>query len=47
MHQKRISPADGGLALHARTGVPNLGYMYPFGYICLSQGVHYIYCTVI
>jgi len=23
-----------------RTGVPNLGYMYPQGYICLSEGVH-------
>jgi len=22
------------------TGVPNLGYMYPWGYICLSKGVH-------
>jgi len=22
-----------------RTGVPNLGYMYPWGYICLSEGV--------
>jgi len=21
-------------------GVPNLGYMYPQGYICLSEGVH-------
>jgi len=21
-------------------GVPNLGYMYPQGYICLSDGVH-------
>jgi len=21
-------------------GVPNLGYMYPWGYICLSEGVH-------
>jgi len=20
--------------------VPNLGYMYPYGYICLSEGVH-------
>jgi len=23
-----------------RAGVPNLGYMYPQGYICLSEGVH-------
>ena len=23
-----------------RPGVPNLGYMYPKGYICLSEGVH-------
>jgi len=22
------------------TGVPNLGYMYRQGYICLSEGVH-------
>ena len=22
------------------SGVPNLGYMYPQGYICLSEGVH-------
>jgi len=21
-------------------GVPNLGYMYPWGYICWSEGVH-------
>jgi len=21
-------------------GVPNLGYMYPWGYICLCEGVH-------
>ena len=26
-----------------KTGVPNLGYMYPQGYICLSQGVHLFY----
>jgi len=25
---------------HSRAGVPNLGYMYPWGYICLSEGVH-------
>jgi len=24
-----------------RSGVPNLGYMYPLGYICLSEGVHW------
>jgi len=24
----------------ARPGVPKLGYMYPSGYICLSEGVH-------
>jgi len=24
----------------SRTGVPNLAYMYPQGYICLSEGVH-------
>jgi len=24
----------------ARAGDPNLGYMYPRGYICLSEGVH-------
>jgi len=24
----------------ARTGVPNLGDMYPQGYICLPEGVH-------
>ena len=24
----------------SRTGVPNLGYTYPQGYICLSIGVH-------
>jgi len=29
LHQKR-----------SNTGVPNLGYMYPQGYICLSEGVH-------
>jgi len=23
-----------------RAGVPKLGYMYPQGYICLSEGVH-------
>ena len=23
-----------------RSGVPNLGYMCPHGYICLSEGVH-------
>jgi len=23
-----------------RAEVPNLGYMYPYGCICLSQGVH-------
>jgi len=23
----------------ANPGVPNLGYMYPQGYICLSEGV--------
>jgi len=23
-----------------RAGVPNLGYIYPWGYICLSEGVH-------
>jgi len=23
-----------------RAGVPNLRYMYPQGYICLSEGVH-------
>jgi len=23
-----------------RAGVPNLGYIYPQGYICLSEGVH-------
>jgi len=23
-----------------RSGVPNLGYMYPQGYICLSKGVY-------
>jgi len=23
-----------------RAGVPNLGYMYPQGYISLSEGVH-------
>jgi len=34
------------LSIHSRycysssTGVPNLGYMYPWGYICLSEGVH-------
>jgi len=25
---------------YSRAGVPNLGYMYPQGYICLSEGVH-------
>jgi len=26
---------------HLRSAeVPNLGYMYPLGYICLSEGVH-------
>jgi len=24
----------------SRAGVPNLGYMYPQGYISLSEGVH-------
>jgi len=24
-------------------GVPNLRYMYPWGYICLSQEVHLLY----
>ena len=23
-----------------KAGVPNLGYMYPQGHICLSEGVH-------
>jgi len=27
-------------APHFRTEVPNLGYMYSKGYICLSEGVH-------
>jgi len=27
-------------ALYFSSGVPNLGYMYPWGYICLSEGVH-------
>jgi len=26
-----------------RAGVPNLGYMYPWGYICLSQTVYLLY----
>jgi len=26
--------------LESRSGVPNLGYMYTQGYICLSEGVH-------
>jgi len=26
--------------LCSKAGVPNLGYMYPQGYICLSKGVH-------
>jgi len=26
--------------LYSKSGVPNLGYMYPQGYICLSEGVH-------
>jgi len=25
---------------YPRQGVPNLGYMYPRGYICPSEGVH-------
>ena len=25
---------------YSRAGVPNLGCMYPQGYICLSEGVH-------
>ena len=25
---------------YSKTGFPNLGYMYPQGYICLSAGVH-------
>jgi len=24
----------------SRAGVPNLGEMYPYGYICLSEGVY-------
>jgi len=26
-----------------RTGVPKLGYMYPWRYICLYEGVHLLY----
>jgi len=28
------------LRLCLRPGVPNLGYMYPQGYLCLSEEVH-------
>jgi len=28
------------LLCNCRSEVPNLGYMYPQGYICLSEGVH-------
>jgi len=28
---------------HHRSKVPNLGYMYPLGYICLSERVHLLY----
>jgi len=24
----------------SKAGVPNLGYMHPQGYICLSEGIH-------
>jgi len=27
----------------AKAVVPNLGYMYPLGYICLSEGLHLLY----
>jgi len=30
----------GYISNFSSTGVPNLGYMYPWGYICLSEGVH-------
>jgi len=30
--------------IYAKTGVTNLGYMFPKGYLCLFQGVHF--CTV-
>jgi len=30
-------------SISPRAGIPNLGYMYPKGYICLSEG--YIYCA--
>ena len=36
--QKDESRAQSADCLKA--GVPNLGYMYPQGYICLSEGVH-------
>jgi len=26
--------------LKSKSEVPNMGYMYPQGYICLSEGVH-------
>jgi len=30
----------GGATVILMAGVPNLGYMYLWGYICLSKGVH-------
>jgi len=33
--ESRPQSADSSIA-----GVPNLGYTYPQGYICLSEGVH-------
>ena len=36
----RINAVKIWWACWCSTGVPNLGYMYPQGYICLSEGLH-------
>jgi len=35
-----LRPVKSRAGARCRTGVPNLGYMYPHEFICLSQGVH-------
>jgi len=38
---KKISgKSESKLRSQSSSVVPNLGYMYPQGYICLSEGVH-------
>ena len=34
----QVSKID--FVLSCRPGIPNLGYMYPWVYVCLSEGVH-------